>query len=75
MPFKAVGKITIDVSTLEIDLLSISSHKLNGPKGVGALYVRKGIQLDPLILGGGQEGGLRSGTENVASIVGFGKGM
>ena len=70
---QAVGKIPIDVSKLGVDLLSISSHKLNGPKGVGALYIRKGICVDPLILGGGQEGGLRSGTENVASIVGFGK--
>ena len=70
---QAVGKIPIDVSKLGVDLLSISSHKLNGPKGVGALYIRKGIHVDPLILGGGQEGGLRSGTENVASIVGFGK--
>lgn len=70
---QAVGKIPIDMSKLGVDLLSISSHKLNGPKGVGALYIRKGIQVDPLILGGGQEGGLRSGTENVASIVGFGK--
>ena len=70
---QAVGKIPIDVSKLGVDLLSISSHKLNGPKGVGALYIRKGIQLNPLILGGGQENGLRSGTENVANIVGFGK--
>ena len=70
---QAVGKVPIDVQELEIDLLSISSHKLNGPKGVGALYIRKGIQVSPIILGGGQENGLRSGTENVANIVGFGK--
>ena len=70
---QAVGKIPIDVSKLGVDLLSISSHKLNGPKGVGALYIRQGTKLSPLILGGGQEGGMRSGTENVASIVGFGK--
>jgi len=70
---QAVGKTPIDVKQLGIDLLSISSHKINGPKGVGALYIRNGIDVDPLILGGGQEHGLRSGTENVANIVGFGK--
>jgi cysteine desulfurase len=69
---QAVGKISIDVKELGVDLLSISSHKINGPKGVGALYIRKDVKIDPLILGGGQENGLRSGTENVASIVGFG---
>jgi len=70
---QAVGKIPIDVKELDIDLLSISSHKLYGPKGIGALYIKNGIDVDPVILGGGQERGLRSGTENVASIVGFGK--
>jgi len=70
---QAVGKMPIDVKELKIDLLSMSSHKINGPKGVGVLYIRKGVKIDPLILGGGQENGLRSGTENVASIVGFGK--
>jgi len=69
---QAIGKIPIDVKELGIDLLSISSHKINGPKGVGALYIRNGVKMSPLILGGGQENGLRSGTENVASIVGFG---
>ena len=70
---QAIGKIPIDVKDFGIDLLSISSHKINGPKGVGALYVKNGIKLAPLILGGGQEDGLRSGTENVPNIVGFGK--
>ena len=70
---QAVGKVPLDVKKLGIDLLSISSHKLYGPKGIGALYIKNGINIDPVILGGGQEHGLRSGTENVASIVGFGK--
>jgi len=70
---QAVGKIPIDVKELGIDLLSISSHKLHGPKGTGALYIKNGIHIDPVIFGGGQEHGLRSGTENVANIVGFGK--
>jgi cysteine desulfurase len=70
---QAAGKIPINVSDGRIDLLSLSAHKLHGPKGVGALYVRDGVPLPPLVDGGGQEGGRRSGTENVAGIVGFGR--
>jgi cysteine desulfurase len=70
---QAVGKIAFDMRTQPIDLLSVSAHKLHGPKGVGALYVREGVQLWPLLPGGGQERGRRSGTENVAAIVGLGR--
>ena len=70
---QAVGKLPVDVKELDIDLLSISAHKLHGPKGIGALYIKDGVKIDPIILGGGQEFRLRSGTENVASIVGFGQ--
>jgi len=70
---QAVGKMTIDVKHLEVDLLSVSAHKINGPKGVGALYRREGLNLAAIIHGGGQESNLRSGTENVQGIVGFGK--
>jgi cysteine desulfurase NifS len=70
---QALGKIPVDVEELGVDLLSLSAHKIHGPKGVGALYVRRDMELKPLITGGGQERGLRSGTENVAGIVGFGK--
>ena len=70
---QAVGKLPVDVKELDVDLLSISSHKLHGPKGIGALYIKEGVKIDPIILGGGQEFRLRSGTENVASIVGFGQ--
>jgi cysteine desulfurase NifS len=70
---QAAGKISIDVEALGVDFLTVSSHKLHGPKGVGAAYVRKGIALEPLINGGKQEGGLRAGTENLVGIAGFGR--
>lgn len=69
----ANGQVPIDVNDEGIDLLTISSNDVYGPKGVGALYMKKGIRLEPLIHGGGQERGLRSGTENLPGIVGFGK--
>ena len=69
---QAVGKISVRVDDLDVDLLSIAGHKLYAPKGVGALYVRRGTVLAPLVLGAGHERGLRPGTENVASIVGLG---
>ncbi|MGD0381882.1 MAG: cysteine desulfurase family protein [Thermoguttaceae bacterium] len=69
---QAAGKIPFDMRVQPIDLLSLSAHKLHGPKGVGALYVRSGLELAPFLEGGGQERGLRSGTENVAGIVGLG---
>ena len=64
-------KTKIDVQKQNIDLMSLNAHKIHGPKGVGVLYVRKGIKLEPLLHGGGQEQGIRSGTENVPGIVGF----
>lgn len=68
---QALGHIPVDVQSMGVDLLSLSAHKFGGPKGVGALYCRKGIKPPALLLGGGQEGGRRSGTENVAGIVGM----
>jgi cysteine desulfurase len=69
---QAIGKIDVDVTDLDVDLLSIAGHKCYAPKGVGALYQRPGTPLKPLLLGAGQEHGLRPGTENVAGIVGLG---
>ena len=68
---QSFGKLSFDVNTSRIDLLTASAHKIGGPKGIGFLYIREGIPLRPLILGGGQERGLRGGTENVSGIVGF----
>jgi cysteine desulfurase len=70
---QAAGKIPINVKAAQIDMMSLSAHKVHGPKGIGALYVRKGVRLEPFIRGGRQERGRRAGTENVPAIVGFGK--
>ncbi|MDP0491743.1 MAG: aminotransferase class V-fold PLP-dependent enzyme [Verrucomicrobiota bacterium JB023] len=70
---QAVGKIPVDVRAVPVDMLSLSGHKLHAPKGVGALFLRKGFRLEPLLRGGGQEFGHRSGTENVPYIVGLGQ--
>ncbi|MCF4164816.1 cysteine desulfurase NifS [Zavarzinia compransoris] len=70
---QAVGKLPIDLKSTEIDMLSLSGHKLHGPKGIGALYVRKGVRLRPMIRGGHQERGRRAGTENAPAIIGLGK--
>ncbi|CAN5150334.1 cysteine desulfurase NifS [soil metagenome] len=69
---QAAGRVPIDVSETPVSTLALSGHKLYGPQGIGALYVREGVSLEPIVYGGGQEKGLRSGTENVAGIVGFG---
>lgn len=70
---QSYSMLPIDVKKMHIDLLTVSAHKIYGPKGVGCLYIRKGVRLEALIHGGGQERGFRSGTENVPGIVGFGK--
>lgn len=72
---QAVGIVPVDVKEMNIDLLSMSSHKFYGPKGIGALYIRKGVKIDSLIHGGSQERGKRAGTENISGIVGMGKAL
>ena len=72
---QAAGAIPLDVQAMNIDLLSLSGHKLHGPKGAGVLYVRKGVKIDNLLHGGAQERGFRAGTENVPAIVGLGKAV
>jgi cysteine desulfurase len=72
---QALGRVPLDVRTLGVDLLTLASHKFYGPKGVGMLYVRSGTPLAAIVVGGGQEAGLRAGTENVAGIVGFAKAL
>ncbi|RBQ22599.1 Cysteine desulfurase IscS 2 [Candidatus Methanobinarius endosymbioticus] len=70
---QSVGKIPVDVNEMNVDLLSISSHKIYGPKGIGALYIKKGTRLQPILFGGGQEKDLSPGTENIVGIVGLGE--
>ncbi len=72
---QAIGNIPIDVDKMNIDMLSLAGHKFYGPKGIGALYIRKGIKVMPFIHGGGQERGKRASTENVPAVVGIGKAM
>lgn len=72
---QAIGSVPVDVKEMNIDLLSLAGHKLYGPKGIGALYIRKGVRIDNLINGGGQERGRRAGTENIPGVVGLGKAI
>jgi cysteine desulfurase len=72
---QSFGKMPTDVNDLGVDLMSVAAHKIYGPKGVGALYIRKGTRIDPLIIGGAQEKRRRSGTENIPGIVGFGEAI
>lgn len=72
---QAAGSLNLNVDTLKVDLLSLNASKIYGPKGVGILYARTGVQLRPIIFGGGQEGNIRSGTENVPAIIGFSKAL
>lgn len=72
---QAMGHVPIDVEEMHIDLLSISGHKLGAPKGIGAIYIRKGVRVSPLIFGGAQEKKMRAGTENIPGIVGLGKAV
>ena len=72
---QAIGHVEIDVKEMNIDLLSLAAHKFYGPKGIGALYIRRGVRIDNLIHGGAQERNRRAGTENIASIVGLGKAI
>ena len=72
---QAIGSVPVDVKEMNIDLLSLAGHKLYGPKGLGAVYIRKGVRIDNLIHGGGQERGRRAGTENIPGVVGLGKAI